>query len=117
MEEMIAFCGLICTECPAFTATFEDDDEKREKIAEEWSCEKYPLNTEDINCDGCLAAEGRLIKFCADCPVRFCGFDKTVKNCAHCSEFPCEKLKMIWEITKSPEAKARLKRIRRNISF
>jgi Protein of unknown function (DUF3795) len=31
MEEMIAFCGLNCAECPAFLATQENDDEKENK--------------------------------------------------------------------------------------
>ena len=116
MDKMIAFCGLVCTECPAFTATQTDDHEKRKEVAESWSCEKYPLTADDINCDGCQTTDGRLIKFCADCEVRFCGFDKSVKNCAHCDEYPCEKLTRIWEITQSPDAKARLEEIKRNLS-
>lgn len=31
MDKMIAFCGLTCTECPAFIATQKDDDMKGEK--------------------------------------------------------------------------------------
>jgi hypothetical protein len=115
MDKMIAFCGLVCTECPAFTATQNDDNEARRKLAESWSCDQYPLTLDDINCGGCLATEGRLIKFCEDCEVRFCGFDKNVKNCAHCDEFPCAKLERIWEITKSPDAKARLEEIRKTL--
>jgi hypothetical protein len=30
---MISFCGLTCTECPAFLATQKDDDQEREKVA------------------------------------------------------------------------------------
>ncbi|KUK85723.1 MAG: Uncharacterized protein XE03_1923 [candidate division TA06 bacterium 34_109] len=31
MDKMIAFCGLICTECPAFIATQKNDDIERKK--------------------------------------------------------------------------------------
>jgi len=34
MNKMIAFCGLTCTECPAFIATRKDDDGERKKVAE-----------------------------------------------------------------------------------
>ncbi|MCK4824426.1 DUF3795 domain-containing protein, partial [bacterium] len=37
MEKMISFCGIVCTECPAFLATKNDDDNERKKIAEMWS--------------------------------------------------------------------------------
>jgi len=47
---MIAICGLICNDCPAYIATQKDDDEMRKKIAEEWSSDQYPLKPEDINC-------------------------------------------------------------------
>jgi hypothetical protein len=32
MDKMIAFCGLTCTECPAFIATQKNDDKEREKV-------------------------------------------------------------------------------------
>ena len=33
MEKIVAFCGTVCTECPAFIATRNDDDNKRKEIA------------------------------------------------------------------------------------
>ena len=35
-NNMIAFCGLICTDCPAYLATQADDDSARKKVAEQW---------------------------------------------------------------------------------
>jgi len=32
MDRIIAFCGLTCTECPAFIATWKDDDKERGKV-------------------------------------------------------------------------------------
>jgi len=37
MDKMIAFCGLTCTECPAFIATQKNDDKEREKVAKDYS--------------------------------------------------------------------------------
>ncbi|MBW2324350.1 MAG: DUF3795 domain-containing protein, partial [Deltaproteobacteria bacterium] len=91
METMIAFCGLNCTECPAYIATQENDDEKRRKSAEAWSSTDPTIKAEDINCDGCLTAGGRLIKFCEVCEARLCGLENNVKNCGYCEGYPCEK--------------------------
>jgi hypothetical protein len=37
MKKMVAFCGLICTDCKAFIATRENDNAKRKEVAEAWS--------------------------------------------------------------------------------
>jgi hypothetical protein len=50
---MISFCGLTCTECPAFLATQKDDDQERDKVAKLWSKEYHSdIKPEDINCAG-----------------------------------------------------------------
>jgi hypothetical protein len=105
MEEMIAYCGLVCSKCPTLLATQNDDDIAREKTAMFLS-EKYGLNfqTEDINCDGCLSSGARLIGYCNTCEVRNCAITKSVENCSVCDEQPCEKLNKFHEF--SPDAKA-----------
>ena len=113
MEKMIAFCGLVCSDCPAFIATQKNDDSERQKVAELWSSEEFHIKPEDINCDGCLAVEGKLISFCKDCNIRQCGLEKKVKNCAYCTDYPCEKLTKCHE--RSPEARATLDEIRKNL--
>lgn len=112
-QKLIAFCGLICTDCPAFIATQKNDDKLRGKVAKSWSTEKEILKPEDINCDGCLIIGKRLIKFCKICAVRGCGLEKNVENCAYCDEYPCEKLDRLWKHIQAPEAKATLEGIRR----
>ena len=105
MQKMIAYCGIVCTSCPQFIATQNDDDILREKAARRIA-RKYGLNfkAEEINCDGCLSKEGRLIAFCNTCEVRKCGITKSVENCSTCDEQPCEKLRKFHEF--SPDAKA-----------
>ncbi|KPK78635.1 MAG: hypothetical protein AMJ89_00885 [candidate division Zixibacteria bacterium SM23_73] len=113
MEKMIAVCGLVCTECPAFIATQKESDEERKKVAEMWSKEfKVELKPEDINCDGCIADSERLFSHTQVCEIRKCGLDKKVKNCAHCEEYTCEKLTDFFKM--APEAKTTLDEIRKN---
>lgn len=113
MEKMIAVCGLVCTECPAFIATQKEDDNERKKVAEQWSKEfKVELKPEDINCDGCVADSERLFSHTKVCEIRKCGLDKKVANCAYCDEYACEKLTDFFKM--APEAKSNLDEVRKS---
>ncbi len=114
MDKMIAFCGIVCTECPAFLATQKDDDNERTKVAELWSKEfKAEIKPEDINCDGCLLESGRLFGHCKVCEIRKCGQERNVKNCAYCDDYACEKLNKFFGM--APDAKATLEEIRKSL--
>ena len=93
MEKMIAFCGLVCSSCPTFLATKNDDDVARAKTAAFYS-EKFgfDLKPADINCDGCLSEDGKLIGYCHTCEIRKCCRAKGLDHFAVCDEQPCEKL-------------------------
>jgi hypothetical protein len=111
MQEMVAYCGIVCTECPAYKATKSNDDKARAKIAEEWSKEyQHPLKAEDINCDGCLTAGDVHVGYCNVCEIRSCGSGREVLNCAHCVEYPCRKLTDFH--SRAGDAKAKLESIR-----
>lgn len=112
---MVAYCGIVCTECPAYIATEKDDDELRDKIAKKWSSNKYPIKAEDVNCYGCVVEEKEMMDFCAECEVRNCGIKRGVKNCAYCSDYPCKKLEKLWEYLNLPETKEELEKIRKKI--
>lgn len=113
MKEMIAYCGLICNECPAFKATQNDSDEERKRVAEMWTSEEFPITSDDINCDGCMTTGKRIIKFCHVCEVRKCALASNVETCAHCDGYPCVTLQRQYEIIGSEEAKKVLERIHR----
>ena len=114
MERMVAFCGIVCTDCKAFIATREDDDAKRRDVAEAWSkAFAKEIKPEEINCDGCLTRDGRHIGYCSICEIRKCGMEKGVKNCAYCIDYKCEKLIKFFE--QAPEAKKTLEEIRRQL--
>ncbi len=115
MDEMIAYCGLTCTECPAYVATRDDDDDARRKIAAQWSKEfKAELKPEHINCDGCLVMEGRHIGHCAVCEIRKCGVEHDVENCAHCADYGCQKINDFLE--KVPAARTKLEGVRKHLA-
>lgn len=111
---MIAYCGLICTDCPAFIATQQNDDNKRLKTAKAWSKEfGAEIKPEDINCDGCLTNNGRLFKHCKVCEIRQCGQEKNIDNCGHCSDFACDKLDFVFNAV--PSAKKVLQDIKNKL--
>jgi len=111
---MIAYCGLVCTECLAYIATRQDDDEKRVKVAGIWSKQfKAAIKPEDINCDGCLSSGGRLFSHCKVCKIRSCAGEKGLPNCAHCADFACKEVDFILKAV--PGAKDTLEEIRKNI--
>jgi len=117
MQEMIAYCGIVCSDCPAFIATRDDDDKAKENLAASWATQEYPLKPEDINCDGCITHGGELVSFCYDCDIRKCGVEKNMPNCAYCADFPCEKLHRQWENPISAPAKAKLEEIRKSLGL
>ena len=93
MDEMIAYCGIICTGCDAFVATQNNDEAKRKEVAALWRKEfNVDVKPEDINCDGCLADSDRLLGHCYVCEIRKCGQEKRVVNCAYCDDYACDKL-------------------------
>jgi len=114
MEKMIAYCGLICTECPAYIAHKNDDQQLRIKTADEWSkMYEAKLKPEIINCVGCLETEGTLFHHCMECKIRACCREKNLANCAYCDDYGCEKITEFLNYV--PEAKKVLDEIKVNI--
>ena len=111
MQEIVAYCGIVCTECRAYKATKNNDNKARAKVAEEWSKQyQHPFTPEDINCSGCLGVGDVQIGYCSVCEIRKCGAERKVLNCAYCVEYPCDKLSDFH--ARVPDAKAKLEAIR-----
>ena len=112
MPKMIACCGLVCSDCPAFLATKYDDDAARATTAAVWA-EKYGLDVkpEDVNCDGCRNEGGRRMAYCRTCGIRACCSGKGLDNCTLCEEGPCDQLTKFNEF--SPEAGAAFEELKR----
>ena len=112
-DKLIAFCGILCSECPAYKATLAGDGEALAKQATEWSSEEYTLTAGDLLCDGCIYEDKRAAKFCLECDVRQCAREKGLENCAHCDDFPCDRLEKPWAW--SVDAKTTLEEIRQKL--
>jgi hypothetical protein len=114
MDNMIGYCGITCSECPAMLATVKDDDQERARVAQMWSEQfKVTLNAEDINCNGCLSTTEPLFSHCKVCEIRKCGQEKQVMNCAYCDDYDCEKLTKFLDMV--PEARSKLEKIRQTL--
>jgi len=114
MSEMTAYCGLICSECKAFKATQANDVERKKSIAKFWSDQgPVKLVAEDVDCRGCKS--DLVSGFCRRiCEIRPCAVERKVETCAHCTDYPCDKLKDY--LSTDPGAAANLEKIRKTIS-
>ena len=111
MDEIIGYCGILCSKCPAYIAKQENNEELRKKTAEEWSKQfEHTFGPEDVNCDGCIETDGVHIGYCSMCEIRKCGQEREVTNCAYCDDYGCEKLGKF--LSQVPDAKKRLEDIR-----
>jgi hypothetical protein len=111
---MIAYCGLVCNNCPACRATRDNDRELLEKIAAQWSTPEHQVKPEDILCDGCKGSGKRTTTFCAMCPVRVCAREKGVAHCGDCAEYICDRLEKHWaRIGAKDEAKPALDELKK----
>jgi hypothetical protein len=120
MDKMIAYCGLICTECPAYIATQADDHAALERVAAMWREEfnAPDITVESVICDGCLGTIGRKCGHCFECEIRACAMALNLANCAHCADYArpggCEKLEGFFGFV--PEARATLDGIRAGLA-
>jgi hypothetical protein len=103
-QRIIARCGLICSECPAFLATKADDADKIAETAAMWS-KMYgaDIPPESVWCDGCTLP-GRKCAHCAECDVRDCASDRDMDNCGLCADMPgCDTIQNFFKM--APQAK------------
>jgi len=112
MEKIIAYCGINCSECPAYLATQKDDYSEIKKVAKEWSSESMSFKPEEIYCDGCNN-DDRIFSWCNECPIRSCCREREFENCAYCEDYFCDNLKNTFD--KTPSAKERLDEIRKHL--
>ncbi|MBN1313867.1 MAG: DUF3795 domain-containing protein [Anaerolineales bacterium] len=112
MDRIVAYCGLVCSECEAYLATQSNDLAALEKLAAR-AREEYNMpdaTAETARCDGCLGETGLKIGYCFSCEVRACGVQRNVRNCAFCDEYACEKLEGFFGM--APNARTTLDQIR-----
>jgi len=116
MDRIVAYCGLICTDCPAYVATQTGDRAALERVAAQWreAFNAPEITADSIICDGCLGHDdGRLAGYCATCEVRACSLGRGFVNCAHCADYACEKLEGFFG--HASEARKTLDEIRQSL--
>jgi hypothetical protein len=105
MEKIIAMCGLVCSDCPAYLATQSGDAAALQRVAETWSQEYgTALTADDCACNGCGALEGPWMSHCAECDIRACGMEQEIVTCAQCTSYACDKLRKFFEFVPAAEA-------------
>ena len=113
IDEVVGFCGIVCSDCPVFKATLKNDDVERKRVAELFTKQYGKMyKPKDIDCEGCIGDSERIFSFCNACKIRQCGRERKVKNCAYCAVYPCEKLDEVFKAY--PKAKQTLDDTRRN---
>ncbi len=89
-EEILTLCGYRCDLCQLYTKNIKSEKDKQ-RVSQEFNrIFGSNIRPEDVECVGCKN-EGKHVA--PSCPVRLCALKKGVENCAHCSEFICDKLK------------------------
>ncbi len=109
MKKLIAHCGLDCEKCDARTATLNNDNTLREKVAKLWSeLNGVEITPEMINCEGCRV-DGVKTPYCDSlCPIRQCALIKGCETCGDCLTFNgCQTVGMV--ISNNAEALDNLK--------
>ena len=107
---MIAYCGLDCSQCGAFQATQDDDDQKRAETAKLWSqLYQADIKANQINCTGCKS-DGVKFYHCNVCDIRQCCSSRGIDNCAACQDYICDKLTQFVKM--APEAGVALEKLR-----
>jgi len=112
MDLIIAYCGLVCSDCPAYNATQVGDQAGLERVAAQWREEfNAPhISAESVLCDGCLTDIGHKFGHCHECKIRACGMEWALLNCAYCEDYACDTLQEFFEWV--PDARTRLDGIR-----
>ena len=108
MKDLIAYCGLDCEACEARTATINNDDALRAKVAKRWSeLNGVAITPEMICCAGCRV-DGVKTPYCESlCPIRQCALGRQVETCGSCLEMEaCGKLAPI--VSTNAEARRNL---------
>jgi hypothetical protein len=116
MDKIIAYCGLVCTDCAAYIATQANDRAALEQVAAQWREEfnAPEITVEGILCDSCLTDVGRKCGHCFECQMRACAMGRGLLNCAHCADYACDKLQGFFGFV--PQARATLDGIRAGLA-
>jgi hypothetical protein len=95
-ELKIGICGDVCSECPRYISTQNNDLSELEKVAELWYRMGFRdkiVSPEELKCTGCSKD--------LDCTykVNNCEHLAGKNNCGECEIFPCDRMNLIFDKT------------------
>jgi hypothetical protein len=111
--EVVAVCGLLCSECDTFLATQAADGARIESLAREASA-KYgvAIAADSMWCAGCVGHDTRKSWHTGGCEIRVCAIDRDLETCADCTHYTCEKLDAFLDKTAHLGTRERLEAMR-----
>ena len=114
---MMGFCGLYCTECPAYKGTVRSDLKLLEETAKDWSTADHSYGVKDVICLGCTQPDSRLVSsWCKRCLVRACALGNRVTNCVVCPDFDsCAKIGELFERLAKPTLEMKMGLMRQKV--
>ncbi len=91
-KSAIGTCGSYCGSCPIAIA-YDKGIEYQRKLSKSLSSQMNKnFSVNDVQCKGCRDAAKDRHSWAFRCKIRKCASDKSLKSCAECSDYPCEKL-------------------------
>jgi len=101
LNQMMAYCGLMCDECPAYKATVNNNDELRKKTAGQWSkMFNTDILADQINCLGCRSEVH--FAHCGICKVRACNLENSSVTAANVMPSAAIKKISFWIMRQAP---------------
>jgi hypothetical protein len=95
---IIGICGDVCSECPRYIGTRENDIPSLGKFAELWyklGFRVRVVDPEELKCSGCNKEMP-----CSN-GINNCPHLTEKANCGECDDFPCDKINAVFHKTDS----------------
>jgi hypothetical protein len=103
---IVGACGDVCSECPRYLLTLNNDINGLKKLAELWQRLGFRdkmISPDELKCQGC-----RKENPCAHNIIN-CENLTGKTNCGECDSFPCEKINMAFQKTEDLKNNYRIK--------
>jgi hypothetical protein len=98
-EPLLGACGDDCSCCPRYLATVSDDSAALCRVKDLWvslGWRSPNVDVQSLRCPGC-----RKENKCACPELRDCAFDRGLKNCGECDEYPCGHTESAFQKTEN----------------
>jgi len=97
--EILGYCGDGCNACPRYVATQSGDVERLKEVAALWKRAGWRdaiVPAQEMICHGCAS-----VKWCRYNDVRLCAQERGIDNCGKCTDYPCEKIEVVFAQTQA----------------